>query len=409
MRKIQITLKRINRAIGQFYARIKKFCIDYGIILISLVILFVLIICAGVYSDNANKIIQVPVDAALVIAGITIFIFIICGVISSLYRKLSSNHNPYVKDFFINTFHHFGLWIIPLLGIFGYVLSYGGFYTGDKREIICKISDVLVIGGVVGFLTNSFQAFGIFKKELEKVVHSNEYLAGRKNISKIWREVSAIMFERKFRTISEDLFSIIEGQYICKDEYSYYDNYRIITELSWADDECKFVVVKDIIQFDLVTEKRGKIDLSFSAWFSGIKELEKDKDYYHKFSCMIDGKPADIQLSQSNNDADDENIYINRCVVTIDNSNSKDKYEVFINRERKYLFSEDYDISFRARYIVKDMRLSLFLPDNIKARFICRGTPSDFKVVKNDQTYKEFSYKGLILQRQGYTFALHKI
>lgn len=409
MRKLQIALKRINRAIGQFYARIKKFCIDYGVTLISLVILFVLIICAGVYSDNAHKTIQVPVDAALVIAGITIFIFIICGAISSLYRKLSSNHNPYVKDFFINTFHHFGLWIIPLLGIFGYVLSYGGFYTGDKKEIICKISDVLVIGGVVGFLTNSFQAFGIFKKELEKVVHSNEYLAGRKNISKIWREVSAIMFERKFRTISEDLFSIIEGQYICKDEYSYYDNYRIITELSWADDDCKFIVVKDIIQFDLVTEKRGKIDLSFSAWFSGIKELEKDKDYYHKFSCMIDGKPADIQLSQSNNDTDDENIYVNRCVVTIDNSNSKDKYEVFINRERRYLFSEDYDISFRARYIVKDMRLSLFLPDNIKARFICRGTPSDFKVVKNDQTYKEFSYKGLILQRQGYTFALHKI
>ena len=83
--------------------------------------------------------------------------------------------------------------------------------------------------------------------------------------------------------------------------------------------------------------------------------------------------------------------------------------KISIYRERKYVFELDYDISFRAKYIVKDMTISLSIPEDLEATFICRGTTKDFIKVKNTKTIKEYLYKGLILQRQGYTFALQKI
>ena len=54
------------------------------------------------------------------------------------------------------------------------------------------------------------------------------------------------------------------------------------------------------------------------------------------------------------------------------------------------------------------MTITLNLPDDLKATFICRGTPNDFIKVKKEENTIEYMYKGLILQRQGYIFALHR-
>ena len=399
-KQLKIKLQIINGAIMGFLKR-------YGIILTICCLLIFLIFGVFCWGNKENHAIEIPLSIILKISIVFLIVVVILGILNYLFKQIHYENRLAIRVRITNLFHQCALWGVPLIGLIGYILVYSGWLDEPTAKIIEKISDVLVIGGVVGFLTNTFQVFGIFKSELEKIIYSYAYVSNRKDVSKIWRDVSSVMFQRKFHSISEDLFSIIQDQYICKDEYSYYDSYRIITDVSWADDNHKFIIVKDHIRFDLVTEKKGSVELSFAAWFSGIAGLEEGKVYYHKFKCTVDG--VEVKENPTNERNETANTYKITNVINIDNSSGKERYEISIERERKYLYMEDFDISFRARYIVKDMVISLSLPDDIKARFICRGTPKDFKIVKNEANQQEIIYRGLILQRQGYIFALHKV
>lgn len=331
------------------------------------------------------------------------FVIILIVSVLVLYMLIRNNR---AELYTTQTFKMALSWLIPIIGILGYTLAYSNLLNvGEEfNNIIIKISDVLVIGGFVGFLTNSSQFFGVYKSELEKIIFSTEYISTKNNVSELWRKISKIMYEEKFHNISEDLLNIIEQHYICKEEYSYYENYRIITDVKWADDNKEYINVIDNINFNLVTEKNGIIEIPFSTWMSEIEKLDDDPNYKCEFSCKINNEnyEAKREIKQ------EENACLIIDTITLHNSKEKNIYDVSIKRERQYKFELDYDISFRCKFIIKDMAITLNLPNDMKASFICRGTPENFIKVKNTQTNKEYLYKGLILQRQGYIFALHK-
>lgn len=338
---------------------------------------------------------------------LVIIIFLILVFISEY--KISAEKDNHTKT--IYNFKSFQIslsWLIPFFGFLGYYLVYADVIKNDKElnDIIIKVSDILVIGGFVGFLSNTSQAFGIFKKQLEDIVFSEKFLVNRNDIKPIWRKISKLMFQQRFPDISEDLLSIIQEQYICKDEYSYYSNYRIITDVKWADEYHKFILVTDRVFFDLVFEKEGEADVVFKTWINGVKSLQKGKDYFCYCKCLVDNEEREVKCKETYKDND--NLYIVDNIVKVNNMNKRQVHQIYIEREKKYLFDLDYDISFRAKYIVKDMTITLNLPMDIKATFICRGTPKDFIKVKNEENTIEYMYKGLILQRQGYIFALHR-
>ena len=85
------------------------------------------------------------------------------------------------------------------------------------------------------------------------------------------------------------------------------------------------------------------------------------------------------------------------------------KYEIKYTREKVYNLDEDYYLGLRAKYITNNLRVCLELPDDIEAIFTCRGTQKDFEDVKNTKNAIEKKYKGIVLPRQGYIFALRKL
>lgn len=76
-----------------------------------------------------------------------------------------------------------------------------------------------------------------------------------------------------------------------------------------------------------------------------------------------------------------------------------------------YSLKDDHFIGFRAKYIVKDLRVCLEYPDDIDAQFICRGIQKEFRDVIRGQSKNKIEkrYSGIILPKQGYVFALQKI
>ena len=74
-------------------------------------------------------------------------------------------------------------WIILILGILFYCFGY--FYidsTSCWREVVIKIADVLVIGVILGYLSNAAQFLGIFKQDLQDIIYGKDFVKKRKDL-----------------------------------------------------------------------------------------------------------------------------------------------------------------------------------------------------------------------------------
>lgn len=345
-----------------------------------------------------------------IIFGIGIML-IITELANANYRRRSTSVTG--KMFTTKSLRYAAVWAVPLVGVIGYILVYTGLLGNGTvlKEAVEELSGILVIGGFLGYLTSSSQFLGIFREEVEDIMYSEKSLERRNDINDIWRNVSLVMIGRKFPNINEELFNIIQNRYICKNQYSYQEDYRIITEIRWGDREDdkknEFVHVIEDITYVLVTESMEDVDLSFSGWMPGIKELKKDIDYYFKITQFtIDGINRIDDITKQEGYTDDKNTYTVKYVFNIDDRKKEGRYRVSMRRERRFSLKTDFSISMRTRYIIKDMVISLETDDDIAADFICRGTNKDFITVKKTKNRQEYIYEGLILQRQGYIFAL---
>ena len=174
-----------------------------------------------------------------------------------------------------NKFRSGSAWIILIIGIGFYTIGYC--VCAEQtiyKEIVIKIADVLVIGVILGYLSNAAQFLGVFKKDLEDIVYGKEFIKKRNDLPVLWETLSKQMIKEKFPAISKDLLAVIKDYYLPVESPIYYNDYHIIEELSWADQNKKFVKVEETINFEIITESENKFDLPMSTWLD-VEGLEK--------------------------------------------------------------------------------------------------------------------------------------
>ena len=166
-----------------------------------------------------------------------------------------------------NKFRSGSAWIILITGIALYAIGYFVCIEGSiYKEIVIKIADVLVIGVILGYLSNAAQFLGVFKKDLEDIVYGKEFIKKRNDLPVLWDTLSRQMIKEKFPAISKDLLAVIKDYYLPVESPIYYNDYHIIEEISWADQNKKFVKVEETINFEIITESENKFDLPMSTW-----------------------------------------------------------------------------------------------------------------------------------------------
>lgn len=90
-----------------------------------------------------------------------------------------------------NKFRAGSAWLIFLLGVGLYGLGY--FLCPSEtvwKEIVLKIADVLVIGVLIGYLSNAAQFLGVFKTDLENIVYGKKFMASRNDLPQLWENLS---------------------------------------------------------------------------------------------------------------------------------------------------------------------------------------------------------------------------
>ena len=292
-------------------------------------------------------------------------------------------------------------WIMLIVGVALYAIVYFGVFEANSvwREIFIKVADILVIGVILGYFTNIAKMFGIFKQDLREIVYMEEHLQKRNDLEKLWDTVSKQMFKNKFPAIHTDFLQALK-KYFPDDVVSFYNNYNVYTKVEWHDKENHLIKVTDTTSFELVAESKSKkIEYPLRTW-TRVKDGDLYEEKMLKFS--VNGKELEIQESAQSKDHGDT------CEERIFPLSDSEKYEIKYVREKIYSIDTDYYIGFRAKYIVNNLSVALYLPEDIEALFTARGTQGDFEEgIVPDSISKQ--YKGIVLPRQGYTFVLRTL
>lgn len=292
-------------------------------------------------------------------------------------------------------------WVFLIVGISLYIAGF--FFIKENsvwNKISIKIADVLVIGVVLGFVTNAAQFIGIFKQDLQDIIYGKEFIKQRKDIYPLWENLSKELFKNKFPTLHKELLKTI-NRYLPKDEVSFYNDYEIHTSIEWVDKEKGIIKATDIVSFDLMSETTDRIVYPIKNW-TIIKNEYEFTNQITQISVNGNKKcqMKDIGISKDM----DGSICQEQQLILEGNT----KYEIKYTREKTYNIEDDYYVGFRAKYIVNGLRVCLDLPDGIFAIFICRGTQMDFTDINSRNNRHEKRYRGIVLPRQGYIFSLKR-
>lgn len=291
-------------------------------------------------------------------------------------------------------------WIFLVVGIICYIIGYS-ISEFQWKDVFIKIADILVIGAVIGFLTKAAQFLGIFKNELYNVIYGKEFLEQRKDIYPLWETVSKVLFKNKFPTIHKELLKTVNA-YLPKDEVSYYNDYEAHTSIEWIDKSRGIIKATDIVSFELIAESSDRFEYPLKTWTT----IKTKNSYINKIVKITVNGSVPSRIINKGEVMDKENNLCSEQRIVLSGSL---KYEIKYTREKVYNLDEDYYLGLRAKYITNNLRVCLELPDDIEAIFTCRGTQKDFEDVKNTKNAIEKKYKGIVLPRQGYIFALRKL
>ena len=152
--------------------------------------------------------------------------------------------------------------------------------TQHLYKFLEKSADVILVSALVSFLMNSIEYMGFFKKELEKIIYSESFLDKRKDIERIWINVSKALFQAKFPQIQEPLLLALKNYYRPDSEedikLSYYHDYRTLYTLTIDETNPDIIHIVDKSRFTLNIEDSKEYHFPLKFWTCVSKDNQKD-------------------------------------------------------------------------------------------------------------------------------------
>lgn len=289
--------------------------------------------------------------------------------------------------------------LLLIIGIAAYVLYFCKVSDSELINTLFQtIGNVLVVGVVIGFVTNVLQNFGLFKEELGKVLYGKDFMSKRIDIDDIWINASKVIFEEKFPDIQDEFLERIKEYLPCQD-VAYYDNYETHIDLSWHDKEQGLIKVTDKKIFDLIPVSVKKFRYTYSSWTT---VNSGDTFSYKLIDLSVNGRSLKSSKIKRQSPKTDNEI-CNKLKFSLKGAS---KYRIILHDEKIYNINYDYVIGFRSKHITHNFRVQLNHPEDIEATFVSCGTQHQFSTVNKSKTCSENRYEGVIFPKQGYIFAL---
>ncbi len=291
-------------------------------------------------------------------------------------------------------------WLALIVGSVAFIIAFIiGKEEGLWYDILIKIGDVLVIGAVIGYLTNTAQFLGIFKREIQNIVYGKDFVKVRNDLEEVWERVTREMFKSKFPAINRELMINIKQTYLPVANKIYYNDYNTTINIEWADKERRIIKVRHDINFELIAENERKITFPLKSWID-IDGLDSTDYSVKVLNYKVNDQLA--KIISTTQEIKGKQHYFEQIVEL----KGCTKYEISKIIEKKYSLDKDFTIGFRALYITNKMTINFKCPDDISYLFYARGTIDEFRSLSDTNNSFTKKYKGLLFKNQGFIIAL---
>jgi hypothetical protein len=159
---------------------------------------------------------------------------------------------------------------LPSLAIIlGFVLLVVSFWALSPAEnptahgIVLSVAQAVLVGGVVGVLTNALRYMGIFSEAVHQVFFSEEHLRNRADLSDVWMRVTSALTRGKFPSLAQYLKTDVIKNYIPAEKNFYYSRYYRECIIKWSNSEKTMIIIEENIEIDIIPQDLSVIDYTY--------------------------------------------------------------------------------------------------------------------------------------------------
>jgi len=309
----------------------------------------------------------------------------------------------------------YGIFLLFAVGILFYILGlfkYGVLANYPNFcEILKKTGEILAISGVTSSVLRIIQYNRIYQKALEDVIYSKTFLSKRSDLIDIWKNVSANLFESRFPEIHTPLLMLIIDKYFpINNNVSYYTDVKQYLCVRWKDENCEDNIVEIEEKIDLVVHTVNTDKTTYGTRHAVIfdEDLEEDKlkEIIDVVSYSVDDRSC---VGESNIFSwKKENGVVEFC-SSAELPGGKNEYHIVQEVRRIQNLNIDDFLNYSARFLIWNMDVEIEHPANLKVELFGSGTVKPFVPMYEKVNHKRWTYKGLILRKQGYTMTFNKV
>ncbi|WP_264550207.1 hypothetical protein [Flavobacterium sp. N2820] len=286
-------------------------------------------------------------------------------------------------------------WIVLLIGMISFL--YGKFGNIENQQVSAVFSDigkVFLTGGIFGVLLKSMQFMGIFKEEIIKVIYEPKFLENRNDLPELWEKMSTVLFQNKFPNVSEKLLKDVRETYFPTKEITYYENSEHQIELRVIDKANKIIKITETATLDVVCEN-SKITTSYLFGHS-----TDDISKFKLLKFTIDGSKPKNSVTKT------EEMYGEKFEVTTTELKGKERYAVEKASERTIDLKIDNIIGFDSKKILHKLKIQFHHDEDVEVELMKSGILGNFTLKKENATFKEYQFDGIVYPEQGYNVAI---
>jgi len=271
----------------------------------------------------------------------------------------------------------------------------------DIASLIQKIGFVALTSGVFAVVLKSIQFTGVFREELEKVMLSTEFLKNRKDLHKLWKDVSNQIYSNKFPKIAELIHNQILETYMPAESH-YNEDVVVTIIINELTDDMVVHYTETMEHYAVLESAKKGSTYKFKSKLSDDLGLEEINELV---SLQING----IELANTLPRREETINGFKQYTVTSPLIGSE-KIKVLKKIEQKHsLKGENYKI-INFGCIIKNIDILISYPEDVQVSFFPIGIIKDFEDTNRDMKncISKRLRDSLIYPMQGFGISFNK-
>jgi hypothetical protein len=124
----------------------------------------------------------------------------------------------------------------------------------DIKSFLHTIGSISLASGIFAGIAKSNQFTEIYKKIFRDIIYGKEHLDVRKDLEKIWENVTEALIDQKFMKINEKMKQNIKKYFLPMNHDYYYHNFNVDIAIENSTTNQDYIIIKETTSYTIECE-----------------------------------------------------------------------------------------------------------------------------------------------------------